>query len=108
MILVVGKPNEWTALLRRVPPEEDLRFVGIEELTVAQLDEMQPSLVLCPLVGEGFDALDVAQRLALAAFQGRLRVVASSVPNPEVVRAEVQAAAEEVDVDLVILGLRSS
>jgi hypothetical protein len=104
MILVVGNPNEWTALTRRVPGEE-LRFLGIEELTVARLDEMQPSLVLCPLVGEGFDAVDVAQRLASAAFRGRFRAVAPSVPNPEVVRAEVRAAGAEIDFDLVLLAL---
>jgi hypothetical protein len=106
MILVVGKPKGWTALARRVPPDEELRFVGIEDLTVARLGQLRPTLVLSPLIGEGFDAVDVVHRLASAAFQGRFRVVASSVPNPEAVRAELQAAGDEIDFDLVVLGLR--
>lgn len=106
MILVVGKPSGWSALARRVPADEELRFVGIDDLTAARLYQMRPGLVLSPLVGEGFDAVDVAQRLASAAFQGLFRVVASSVPNPEAVRAELQAIGDEIDFDLVVLGLR--
>lgn len=106
MILVVGKPSNWTALARALPRGVTLRFDPIEALTPAHLRELKPDLVLSPLLGDGFDAVEVAQRLAKAGFQGRFRVVAPPLLNPEVVRAEVQEAAEEIDFDLMVMGGR--
>lgn len=105
MILVIGKPDEWAALARVLPEGEILRFVGIEGLAAA-VAELCPDLVLCALVGEGFDAVEVAGRLAARKFGGRFLVVTLPLRNAQAVRAEVEEAAGEVDVQLVILGAR--
>lgn len=85
---------------------EELRFVGFADLTVELLRGLKPTLLVAPLVGDGFDAVDVATRLAVAGFRGRFRVVTPPIPVPAVVRADVEEAAGEIDFDLVILAVR--
>ena len=103
MILVVGYSGDWTALRRNVTGEA-LRFVGFDELTPRLLRELAPSLLIAPLMGDGFDAVDVAHRLGAADFQGRLHVLTPPIPAPGAVQAEIQEAAGGVGVDLMILG----
>lgn len=105
MILVVGYPGGWTALRRNVA-EEALRFVTFAELTPRLLHDLAPSLLISPLMGEGFDAVDVAHRLEAAAFKGRFRVLSPPIPEPEAVQAEIQEAAGRIAVDLMILSHR--
>lgn len=105
MILVVGYPGDWTALRRNMAGEA-LQFVGFDELTPRLLRDLSPSLLIAPLMGDGFDAVDVAHRLEAAAFEGRFRVLTPPIPQPGAVQAEIQEAAGRVDVDLMILGHR--
>lgn len=56
--------------------------------------------VVCPLIGPDFDALDVARRLATLGFRGRLTVLAPALPNPRMVRREIEAAGKGLVVSL--------
>jgi hypothetical protein len=67
-------------------------------LTYAEFLRAKPSaatfqIVLVPLFGPSFDALDLVEGLADQGFTGTLRVVAPRLPNMHLVLRELQTAA---------------
>ena len=72
-------------------------------LSLSLLSNVMPDLVVAPLLGSGFDILDVADKLASFKFAGRLVAMTAPLPNPEAVRAEVQAHVPKIPFDLVIV-----
>lgn len=51
-----------------------------------------PDLVMFPLFGDGYDALQVVERLGELGYRGRLCCVTEPLPAPEVVLGELRAA----------------
>jgi hypothetical protein len=108
MILVIGNLRSWALAGRPVPLLDGFRFASFEDLSAALLEETRPHLVLSALMGESFDAVDLARRLAELGFAGRYRALTNPLPRPEDVREEVRAAAPGLDFDLFVLnGVRS-
>lgn len=74
------------------------------------LDMLLPDLlrdamaILSPIVGPGFDVIEVAQRLRAANFRGRYIAYATEVAHEAMIRAEVQAAAPDLAFDIVTMG----
>ncbi|MFZ5751263.1 MAG: hypothetical protein ACOY5U_09370 [Pseudomonadota bacterium] len=68
------------------------------------LERLQPDLVLAPLLGEGFDILDVAQALTAAGYAGRLLAICPKLPNPRGVQAELRGHCKGFSVELLQLG----
>ena len=69
----------------------------------------QPDVVLSPLFGAQFDAMDLASRLQTVGYRGRYRALAKSLPKPAIVRREVAAVAPDIDFDIFVMdddGLR--
>jgi hypothetical protein len=81
----------------------DVVWVPADAVDAALLARLDPRLVLCPLLGAGFDALQVAERLERLGWTGRLRVLAPALPAPAMVEAELAARAPGLTVDLVCL-----
>jgi len=101
LILVVGNVNDWRRSGRILPQDTDLHFIDYTELDRPVLERFNPDIVLAPLVGAGFDALDLAARLQAFEFTGRLRVLCPKLPRPEMVTAELHAQAPDIDCDLL-------
>ena len=57
--------------------------------------------VVSPLVGDHFDALDLASELDRAGFGGQYLVVLPALPRPCVIRRELSQIAPRLRVDLV-------
>lgn len=98
-------------LLEGVAPRELDRDRGVKilrakhrDITAELIAREQPDLVVAPLVGVGFDGVDVAQRLTAAGFKGQFLVVASTLPSPAIVRREIAAQFPALDFDLIVLG----
>lgn len=93
--------------LRRVlEPDAALRIAHLPRLsalTAAAMAAIRPDLVLAPLLDPGFDILDVAGRLAVFGYRGRLRAVAGPLPNPAAVVAEVRGHCGQLDFGLIVL-----
>jgi len=82
------------------PPE----VISPEDISAETLAALRPDVVLTPLVGAGFDCLDVALALSEAGYRARLRAVVRYVPNPGLVRREIAASCPGLDFDLIVLG----
>jgi hypothetical protein len=103
VIVVVDDPERRARGGRSLPAVEGFLFAPPEDLTPGFLDEQRPALVLSWLVDGGFDAIDVACRLAAGGFRGPYRALSAPLPNPDAIRHEVRAAAPGLDFDLLIL-----
>ncbi len=99
--LVVGDLEHWIALGRDLPFIENLQFVPFAELS-GEIIQSQPDIVLSPLSAEGFDAVDVANRLRDLNFTGPYRAIAQRVRDPEIVRQEINDHAPDINFDLLI------
>ncbi|MEM9797013.1 MAG: hypothetical protein AAF919_11010 [Pseudomonadota bacterium] len=103
-ILAVGLTTEQ---LRSVPGRligalgKDAISISYNELP--NVDLRETVALLSPVVGVGFDAIDVATRLNKSGFDGRY-VAFGDLPDENVVRREVENVAPELVFELIPLG----
>ena len=76
------------------------RFATLDASTIARI---MPDIVLAPLLGKGFDIMDVAAHLVSLGYSGPLRAVTGQLPNPAAVLAELRANCVGLEIDLLIL-----
>lgn len=62
-----------------------------------------PQLVLSPLVTPRFDALDLACLLVECGYRGRFLALADHLPDPALIRREIQAQCSHIRCDVVLL-----
>ena len=101
--LVVGDMARWHAAGQQMHPSERLRFIGLDLLTSEMVEGFAPDLVLSPLFGSSFDAVDIARRLAEIGFTGRYRAIADKMPDIEMIRSEVLEQSQGLDFDILAL-----
>ena len=75
-----------------------------DQLDEALLERHRPSVVISHVLAQGFDALDLARRLAALGFGGRYVAMADVLPSPALVRAEMACACPSLDVAVVVVG----
>jgi hypothetical protein len=103
MILVIGNLLSWEREGRPVPSLDGFRFTSFADLDEHLLNGLKPEVVLSALMGESFDAVDVARRLAELGFTGRYRALTNMLPNADAVRDEVREVAPDLDFDLFVI-----
>jgi hypothetical protein len=103
MILVIGHPRPGDSGHHPVLLERGYRFACFTDLDVRLLALTQPDMVISALIGEGFDAIDVARRLRDLDYRGPYRALSHPLPRPGLITAEVRAAAPDLDFDLVVV-----
>lgn len=101
-ILFVDLPGELVAALPALTeqPPVSTDFRG---LTIDLIARHDPNLVIAPLVGKGFDILDVAAQLLRCGYTGTLRALTAPLPNLSAVRTEVRGHCADIDVDIVVV-----
>jgi hypothetical protein len=103
MILVIGNLRNWEREGRPVPELEGFRFASFADLDQEHLADPVPDVVLSALMGENFDAIDVARRLAELGYAGRYRALSNAIPSTETIREEIREVAPDLDFDLFLL-----
>ena len=71
------------------------------ELTLELLAKVQPTLVILPLFTAGHDALTVVEVLEKLGYQGRITVLAPSLPQPRLVERELRRAGPGARLTLI-------
>ncbi|MFN3662436.1 MAG: hypothetical protein ACK4TM_06775 [Yoonia sp.] len=99
----MGDIARWKARGRLQDTMAHCHFLDLPELDACTIRRCNPGLVLSPLMADGFDAIDVAERLQAAGFAGRYRVLADALPDPDLIRREIRALAPALDFDLLVL-----
>ena len=77
--------------------------VAYTNLTPATVARVCPDLVLAPLLGPGFDILDIGARLDAMGYQARLRAVTLPLPDADAVVREVRMQFRNLDFALIEL-----
>lgn len=98
--LVVQGPSGPPAAVRLPgrPAAEVAVHTTLAALDAGLMARILPERVVTPLLGEGFDALDVAERLAALGFRGRLEIAGPALPDRRLIRAEIAAVCPGVEV----------
>ncbi len=86
------------AMVRGASPVVVTRFVSLD---AALLASVLPAWVGCPLLGPGFDAIQVAQRLVSLGYAGRLVVISPALPDPKMVERELRTLSPGLRLDLM-------
>ena len=102
-VLAIGDVALWRDTKARLERSDEIRMADLAELTAATLAEVNPDLILSPVVAARFDCLDVASRLVALDFQGSYRAIARNLPDPKLVLAEVRANHPDLDFDIMLL-----
>lgn len=92
-----------TLIIGSVPPQfliDPYHFVQLDDLDQVLLVQLEPWLVLSPLIFDRYDVIDLAQVLVALDYQGQYRAVCSHLPQPDLVREEVARYAPGLDFDL--------
>lgn len=77
--------------------------VRFGEITIDLIARYDPDMVLSPLVGPDFDAMDVGAMLLRCGYLGPLRALTTPLPNLQTVRSEVRGHCVGLDFDLIVL-----
>lgn len=100
IILVVGNLTRWRQEGKEVPRLTGFLFSSYSDVSLDFLRFHAPDLVLSALVGDEYDAVDLARLLSDYAYTGRYRALTTGLPNPAAVLREVRLAAPGLDFDL--------
>ncbi|WP_431299934.1 hypothetical protein [Tabrizicola sp. BL-A-41-H6] len=84
---------------------EGVTSVAFSDLVHGTVDFANCALVITPLFGPGFDAIELLEQLAETPFCGSVRVEAPKLPNKRLVLRELRSVADRsgITVELVEL-----
>lgn len=101
-VLLIDIPADMVAAIPEVARMAQMptRFKDVDIDLIARHD---PELVLAPLVGNGFDILDVGSLLLRCGYLGPLRALTAPLPNLQSVRAEVRSHCVGLDFDFLVM-----
>lgn len=101
--LIVGMPSPALG-------GEGYKLGEVETINASALSSYRPMpdslvLVVAPLFGRNFDALEILEQLAAQGYRGTLRVIAPHLPNRQIVLRELRshAARQGIMIELVDL-----
>ncbi|MCV6824358.1 MULTISPECIES: hypothetical protein [Halocynthiibacter] len=103
LTLIVGDAAAWLSAGRSLPDDKGLHYTSYEDLSKDLLDDINPDIVLAPLLGQGFDAMDLAIQLDIFGYKGRFRALSPDLPNPKLILKEVKSLCPKIDFDLFIV-----
>ena len=107
LVLVDVPPNLASRLPRVVDAAEMVIAANIDKMPKILATE-RPDMVISPLIGPKFDAIELAVQLRKAVFRGRLVVICDKLPDPSLIRQELENQALGFTVSLLVLGDKDS
>ena len=87
--LAVGDSSEWTQD-GNLTLRESVAFIAFEDIDEEALEELEPAIILSPVLAKSFDCIELALLLAKLGFTGEYRALARDLPKPEVIEREVR------------------
>ncbi len=102
LILVVEAQFTLRMMFPEIAPDR-MVTTDLAGLDRSLIERVQPSCVVTPLVGGGFDVLDVAARLSSAGYCGTLYTLTPHLPRPRLVAAEVHGIAPFLEFEMIEL-----
>ncbi len=101
VVLAVGEYTNWGRVGPSLPWDGKISFAGFGEIDAALISQLDPDVVVSPLVCRNFDCIELAQILDQTGFRGLFRVFTEGLPNPAIVLAEAQALCPNIEIEFV-------
>jgi hypothetical protein len=102
VVLAVGDLSNWRSSGRSLPWDSQITFADFVEVDRHMIENLDPGVVLSPLMCTTFDCLDLAQALQSAGYRGRYRIMSPKLPDPGIVLAETRGMCPGLDVEFII------
>ncbi len=93
LIIAEARPGEFS-------PEVKVFNMAFGQLNARKISEILPDLVIIPLFGAGFDAIEVLTQLERFGFRGDVLVRTPQLPNSRIVERELAAVVPNLSVRL--------
>lgn len=100
-ILVVGNLDHWLVAGDGLGKIANTVFCNYDDLTADFLSDLQPDIILSPLVSTYFDMMDLAIKLDQLNYEGRVRAITLPLPNPDLIVREIRFECPALDFDLI-------
>jgi hypothetical protein len=81
-------------------PEAETESLPFEALDARLAQGPPAAVIVMPLIGHGFDAIEACQRLAAAGFAGEVVIRAPALPNRALIQRELAQAARSLKITL--------
>jgi hypothetical protein len=101
-VLLIDLPPDMVATIPGVARMEQFS-ARYQEVDIDLIARHDPELVLAPLVGMGFDILDVGALLLRCGYLGPLRALTAPLPNLQSIRSEVRGHCIGLDFDFMVM-----
>lgn len=89
--------------IQNTPLRPSIVVARFGDLSASLVDRVQPELIICPLMANGFDAMDVLSRAKSATWRASICVLTPPLPNQKMVERELKSHASGLRVDLLIV-----
>lgn len=84
------------------PIRSTICHVGYDVVDGALLKRLAPLLIVSPVIGDGFDCLDLARRLDALGYDGRYRAIALLRYDVGLVEADIARCCPGIDFGVVV------
>lgn len=84
-----------------VPADAPSVIVTYANLTLTLLKNILPDVIVLPLFGTGFDAMDAIARLSGMGYAGRIIVTGPALPRPTLIARELTSMASGMTITLI-------
>ena len=101
--LVIGNLARWNAQGRATSAFGKFHYTEFADLSRDILCKLCPFIILSPLLDEKFDVVEIAARLQKLGYRGRYRAITETMPNADMIRAEIRNEAPDLDFDLLVM-----
>lgn len=101
--VAIGHLDHFLTFPPMISAEETLALSDLDEITNVPLEMIDPDLILSPVVTPRFDCIDVAMILAQLNFSRAYRALATSLPDPGIIRREVRLLCPGLDFDILLV-----
>jgi xanthine/CO dehydrogenase XdhC/CoxF family maturation factor len=102
-VLVIDCP-EAMRIAENLEPPPMVISIAFRQLSRMLLEVVAPDCVALPLLGSGFDAVQVIERLRTFRYTGRICAIAPDLPDAALVAAELTALADGIPVHVITPG----
>jgi len=99
-VLFVGDVGQLLNAHPDLPNGPDAIFASFHDIGAELIHHANPDVVVSPLMGGLFDAIELAELLDTLGFEGRYVVLAPPLPCPDIIRRDIIGAAPGLQIEL--------
>ncbi len=100
-IIAVGDASEWEQQGNMLP-SGGIAFLSFHEVTDTLLNDLNPSMIISPVLARHFDCIELAVLLHNLGYSGAYRAMAKDMPKPELIEREVRQICPRLNFKLLL------